>query len=103
MAMAITGLQRRRIRGVLELEGHLWWRGICGGGVLAVVPALVAVRSVGHQRRLRRVGNGVALSGGSCALGGHRLAGWWGVGVTVGGGALAGWHCRGGGCMLGGR
>ena len=36
-------------------------------------------------------------------LGGHRLVGWWGIGVTVGSGALAGWHQQGDCCALGGR
>ena len=41
--------------------------------------------------------------GGSFTLGGHQLVSWWGIVVTVGGGALSGWHHWGGSCALGER
>ena len=75
------------------VEGRRWWSNVgSGGGALAAgVAAQAAVRSVGHQRWLRRVGNGGALSGWWLRVGGPsgwRHCWWWRIGRE----ALSGWR-----------
>jgi hypothetical protein len=73
---------RQCIRGVLALEGLHRRRGV--GGEAG------AGRLMGRQQcQLKRVGG--------CALGGHRLAGWWGVDINrwmrhIGRAVLSGWR-----------